>query len=161
MGQADNAWLGRVIFPVFEGGVPVHAVGRTFRRRDRRARYLRPPGRGGRRHVYKCYTGTVAWAFLTEGPIDAIRLDQQNLPGLALLGKKLTREQRSAILNSVTTGVVVILDSDAWSDALDVEDKLGAYLKVETKYLWRGDVGSSTKATLRSFADSVKKRVLR
>ena len=150
MGQGETAWARRIIFPIFSEGVPVHAVGRTYRKRDRRQRYLRPPGSGGGGHVYKCFPGSVTWLFLTEGPIDAIKLDQADVPGMALLGKKLSPRQKAVVLGTATQGVIVILDADAWVEASDILDKLSPYIKVKAKYLWRGDVGSKRKATLRS-----------
>lgn len=160
MGQGETAWARRIIFPIFSEGVPVHAVGRTYRKRDRRQRYLRPPGGGGGDHVYKCFTGSVAGLFLTEGPIDAIKLDQADVPGMALLGKHLTKGQRRTVLATATQRVMIILDADAWVDASDIIDMLSPYIQVEARYLWRGDVGSKKKATLRSLTSLVTRRKL-
>jgi hypothetical protein len=133
--------VGRIIFPIFRAGAPVYWVGRTYRKRDRRTRYLYPKGVERKSIVFDCFGTRVGWVFLTEGVIDVIKLDQAGFPAAALLGSSLSNQQRGWVLNRASRGVVLIGDADAWDKWITIQEKFAPYLDTEMRWLWHGDVG--------------------
>lgn len=81
-------WCGRVIFPFYEDGVPVFAVGRTYVERD--PKYLNSLGNKNL-VVYGLDRVKSGTAILCEGIISAIAAEKAvGIPAVAILGKSPT-----------------------------------------------------------------------
>lgn len=147
-GVYTHAWEDRIIIPIYEAACPVFCVGRSVRPRDRRPRYLYPKSGSKSNHVFKTFTGQLAWAFLVEGVFDALQLAAHQLPAVAMLGKTLSLAQRKKLLDSVRKGVILCLDADAWSSAVTISERLAPYLLTRTFYLYHGDIGDGKETSI-------------
>lgn len=92
-------------------------------------KYLNPPGADHRRlligwHVARV-TGDIV---LCEGPLDAVRLYQNNLPALALGGKELHDEQLSMLMElSPQSAVTIMLDPEEEVAPYDLASRLSVH----------------------------------
>lgn len=153
----DGAWVGRIIIPIFEGGTPVYYFGRSYRRRDKRPRYMYPRGVRRSDKLLFNFTSRVGRAVIVEGWTDVARLAQVGIPGIALLGKSLSPAQKEKVLDRVSSSVVVCLDSDAWASGVTIAERLSPYLSTRVKLLDRGDVGDASKATLTTLTKELER----
>lgn len=144
-GQRTDMWSSRIIFPVTDHGENVYCTARTYLPRDKREKYWTPPGYAKKEHVLRTFDGTVAWAVLVEGPLDALKLYQAGWPAVALLGKNLSSEKREKILTRVTEGVIIALDADAWGACIRICESLGPYLETRLHLQNQGDFGEKSE----------------
>jgi len=128
---------GRVIFPIYRGNELVYFVARSIMPKPKR-RYMNPPlPKGG--VIFKTFTGKAPMACIVEGVFDAVSTGRV-IPSIALLTKRISQEQLSEIRASCSRAIVM-LDSDAVKEALEVSEQVGHFLPTEISLLGKGDPG--------------------
>lgn len=101
-------WQGRIVFPFFDAGRPVYAIGRTYI--DQEPKYYNTCGKKSLL-VYGIDQAD-GCAIICEGVISAIAAHRTTgLPAVALMGKSISRFQAAKILNKCRT-VWLSLDGD-------------------------------------------------
>lgn len=121
-------WKGRIVFPLFEQGEIVFAIGRSFTSIN--PKYKFPVGLKKSNYLY-VHGKPDGQAFLLEGVTDSYMFSG----GIALLGKQLSDVQLYKLLSIISskTKVFIFLDSDAVSEAIQIAYTLLPYFENRLK----------------------------
>jgi DNA primase len=137
IGYCSNGhYMERLIIPIFEHGVPVYFVARTYTSKE--PKYLNV-GRGRNKVLFKTFEGRVRSATIVEGVFDAMRVGKV-FPAIALLGKVLGDEQAKKI-SMATDRALVMLDQDANPETFKVACQLSHYLPTQAVFIDKKDPG--------------------
>lgn len=151
-----GAYEGRVIVPFITKGKDLtYFVARSISPTEKR-KYLNPPVPKGDL-TFRTYVGKVEKAVVVEGVFDALSVERL-LPAIALLGKSPTPAQVRSLKN-YTNEVVVLLDSDAHKDSIDLTEQVSYYIPTSKILLKSGDPGGLSyeqlKGELHEYLDTV------
>lgn len=152
-------YAGRLIIPIRCPG------GYSFTARDmtgtQEPKYLNPTGADHRRLLigWHC-TPLTGDLVLCEGPFDAIRLWQNDVPALALGGKELHQEQLDMLAKLPRdVAITIMLDPEEETAPYKVADKLSSYFR--TLYIAKLpdgiDPGDASKEVAQEAVDTARK----
>lgn len=90
-------------------------LGVTYRRLDdQRPKYINPKGYPLGRHLYGAWlVEEQSKVALVEGQVDAIKCWSERVPAIALMGSRLTQDQRKVLQRLGIRKVVLMLDNDS------------------------------------------------
>lgn len=114
-------YSGRIIIPSFnKEGVVDYFVSRTFTRQ--KPKYLNPDAEKSDIIFNEKHLSWYSTIYFVEGPFDHIVVPN-SIPGL---GKVMSDEVLLKIRNNAMADVVIVLDGDAWGNAVELYNKLNA-----------------------------------
>lgn len=143
----------RIILPVYDNGVLVYFMGRSFT--DREPRYMNSPT--SKEHViFKSFEGKVGHAVVVEGVFSALRVAKV-FPAIALLGKIMSPGQRERI-KECTDSITIMLDPDAQRNAVDLAWDMSYHIKTWISLLeGERDPGEMSTEEINTIINSRKK----
>ncbi len=137
-----------IVFPIWEGDKLIYSISRKMYGTG--SRYLNVSGR--RPVCFVPYTVALPTDTLVvvEGIFDCIKICQQtNFPAISIQGKELIHYKIFDILSSCTKEVILMLDSETYTDSLRFKKALEPYRYVVIVDLPIGDPGSINGKKLR------------
>lgn len=134
----EGDFAGRIVFPIF------CPLGRSWTARavnDVKPKYWGGDGAGRLLYGWDVAfrNGVPSQLVVCEGPMDVLSLHQAGIPAVALMSKTIN-ETRAALLRSVNTSLLIVLDAEARVEALKVSRALDS---ADIVSLNTGDPGDS------------------
>jgi len=163
----SGKFYGRVLIPIYENGRVACLVARSFM--NMKPKYLYPHTGETVMTVNEAIFGyeealrqSRGIYVLVEGVFDAIRINKRivdlGIRGLAILSKHLSKGQFNKLLKLKGASFLVMMDSDAHEDSMDIAKMLAGYGRdVRVCLLPKGDPDSLSDSELEEAIDMSEK----
>jgi len=157
---ADGEWGPRIAFPLYEELRMVGWTARAITKRAKAKYKTHPIGKGVRRLLWDP-AGRDDWLLVVcEGPFDALKIDwfaaERPVRAVAIMGLQVGAAKIGALVRAATGAreVVLLLDSDAEAQALELQGALGP-LRARIVALPRGvkDPGDLSRVAVERLLD--------